>query len=100
MSIEIRNSIQTSIWISVLLLFGNGIVLAAETNSDIQTIHARYIPLADHYAALVVYEPYREHMNHADFKVEQMKNRDLLRAYFQSGKIDIHEFSNTRFNIN
>ncbi len=100
MSIEIRNSIQTSIWISVLLLFGNGIAMASETTSDIQTLHGRYIPQAGHYAVLAAYEPYREHMIHAYFRIEQMKNRVLLRAYFQSEEVNIDDFSNTHFNIN
>ena len=52
-------------------------------------IHALYIPLADHYAALVAYERYRDEMIHADFHIEQMRNWDLLRAYFQSGEVDM-----------
>ncbi|OUR70898.1 nitrate ABC transporter substrate-binding protein [Methylophaga sp. 41_12_T18] len=54
-----------------------------------QTIKALYIPLADHYAALVAYERYRDQMQFADFQIEQMKNWDLLRAYFQSGEVDM-----------
>ena len=54
-----------------------------------QTIKALYIPLADHYAALVAYERYRDEMKHADFQIEKMKNWDLLRAYFQSGEVDM-----------
>ncbi len=54
-----------------------------------QTIKALYIPLADHYAALVAYERYRGQMKHADFRIEQMKSWDLLRAYFQSGEVDM-----------
>ncbi len=54
-----------------------------------QSIKALYIPLADHYAALVAYERYRRQMKHADFNIEQMKNWDLLRAYFQSGEVDM-----------
>jgi len=57
--------------------------------ADKQTIKALYIPLADHYAALVAYERYREQMLYADFQIEQMKNWDLLRAYFQSGEADM-----------
>ncbi len=52
-------------------------------------IKALYIPLADHYAALVAYERYRDQMVHADFQIQQMKNWDLLRAYFQSGGADM-----------
>jgi NitT/TauT family transport system substrate-binding protein len=58
-------------------------------NSSRKTIKALYIPLADHYAALVAYERYRDKMRYADFQLEQMKNWDLLRAYFQSGEVDM-----------
>jgi len=54
-----------------------------------QPIHALYIPLADHYAALVAYERYRGKMIHADFTIEKMGSWDLLRAYFQSGEVDM-----------
>ncbi len=53
------------------------------------TIKALYIPLADHYAALVAYERYRGKMQYANFQIEKMKNWDLLRAYFQSGEVDM-----------
>jgi len=54
-----------------------------------QPIHALYVPLANHYAALVAYERYRSEMVHADFTVEKMDNWDLLRALFQSGEVDM-----------
>lgn len=54
-----------------------------------QSIKALYIPLADHYAALVAYERYRKKMKYADFTIEKMKNWDLLRAYFQSGEVEM-----------
>jgi NitT/TauT family transport system substrate-binding protein len=54
-----------------------------------QKIKALYIPLADHYAALVAYERYRDEMIYADFEIIQMKNWDLLRAYFKSGEADM-----------
>ena len=54
-----------------------------------QEVKSLYIPLADHYAALVAYERYRDTMVHADFKLQQMKNWDLLRALFQSGEADM-----------
>lgn len=62
---------------------------AVASNDNKQTIKSLYIPLADHYAALVAYERYRHQMQHADFQIEQMKNWDLLRAYFQSGEVDM-----------
>ena len=52
-------------------------------------IKALYIPLADHYAALVAYEKYRKKMKYADFRIEQMKNWNLLRSYFQTGEVDM-----------
>jgi len=54
-----------------------------------QSIKAIYIPLADHYASIIAYEKYRDEMVHADFRLEQMKSWDLLRAYFQSGEVDM-----------
>ncbi|PHQ66097.1 MAG: nitrate ABC transporter substrate-binding protein [Sulfurimonas sp.] len=72
------------LFITVLLLTT---MLQAEPKK--KSIHALYIPLADHYGALVAYERYRDKMKYADFKITQMKNWDLLRAYFQSGKVDM-----------
>jgi len=54
-----------------------------------QPIKALYIPLADHYAAIVAYELYRHKMKYANFELEQMKSWDLLRAYFQSEEVDM-----------
>lgn len=62
---------------------------AATVNNPKKTIRALYIPLADHYAALVAYERYRGSMKYADFQIQQMKNWDLLRAYFQSGEVEM-----------
>lgn len=52
-------------------------------------VKALYIPLADHYAALVAYERYKNRMKYADFQIQQMKNWDYLRAYFQAGEVDM-----------
>jgi NitT/TauT family transport system substrate-binding protein len=54
-----------------------------------QKIKALYIPLADHYAAILAYERYRNKMKYADFELLKMKNLDFLRAYFNSGKADM-----------
>jgi len=70
-------------FLSVLLNFS---LFASEAK---QKVHALYIPLADHYAALVAYERYASQMKYANFEIEQMKNWDLLRAYFQSGEVDM-----------
>jgi len=68
----------------LMLVVGSQSVIAAR-----QTIKALYIPLADHYAAVVAYEKYRQKMKYADFQIEQMRNWNLLRAYFQSGEVDM-----------
>ncbi|NRB23707.1 ABC transporter substrate-binding protein [Shewanella sp.] len=65
-------------------------VLAVSASAaDKKVIKALYIPLADHYASIVAYERYRQEMKYADYQLEQMKNWDLLRAYFQSGEVDM-----------
>jgi len=72
-----------------LLLLASLFDVQAKEHTTKQSIKALYIPLADHYAALVTYERYREKMIYADFQINQMKNWDLLRAYFQSGEADM-----------
>ncbi|MCJ8321208.1 MAG: ABC transporter substrate-binding protein [Colwellia sp.] len=62
---------------------------SASPKVEKQKVKALYIPLADHYAALIVYERYRDKMEYANFELEQMKNWDLLRAYFQSEEVDM-----------
>lgn len=79
---------------SLFLLFSLFFLLSSFSSNSFsqtpkQTVKALYIPLADHYAALVAYERYRKKMKYADFKIEKMKNWDLLRAYFQSGEVDM-----------
>jgi len=79
---------------SLFLLFSLFFLLSSFTSISFsqpakQTIKALYIPLADHYAALVAYERYRKKMKYADFKIQKMKNWDFLRAYFQSGEVDM-----------
>jgi len=69
------------------LLLSVGVELQAVQTK--QSVHALYIPLADHYAALVAYERYRSEMKYADFKITQMKSWNLLRAYFNSGTVDM-----------
>ena len=81
---EIPIAFFTFLFICACLWAGS---LHAEENR--QSVKALYIPLADHYAALVAYERYRGQMKHADFHIEQMKNWDYLRAYFESGEAEM-----------
>lgn len=78
---RLRNTLMLVLLLSLTSTLGN-----ANTK---QSVHALYIPLADHYAALVAYERYRHEMVYADFAIEKMGNWDLLRAYFQSGGADM-----------
>jgi len=48
------------------------------------SINAVGIPLADHYAAIVAYEKYKDKMQYADFHLKFLKSPDLVRAYFYS----------------
>jgi NitT/TauT family transport system substrate-binding protein len=86
MASETTKIVQTSVRMVLLalaLIAGVG-AQAAGPGTVRQTVRALYIPLADHYAALVAYERYRSQMVHADFQIEQMKNWDLLLAYVMS----------------
>ena len=56
---------------------------------DRQPIKAIYIPLADHYPGIIAHEKYRDAMLKADFSIERMKSWPLLRAYFESGEVDM-----------
>lgn len=47
-------------------------------------IKALAIPLADHYAAIVAYEKYRDTMVYADFQLQFLPGPHLVRAYFTS----------------
>jgi NitT/TauT family transport system substrate-binding protein len=54
-----------------------------------EEIKALYVPLADHYPAIVAYEKYRSEMKEADFVIEQKKTWPALRGQFESGKTDM-----------
>lgn len=75
--------------VTLLILICMGMPVHANTSESRQSIKALYIPLADHYAALVAYERYHHQMKHADFQIIPMKNWNLLRAYYQSGEVDM-----------
>ncbi|MCP4695322.1 MAG: ABC transporter substrate-binding protein [Gammaproteobacteria bacterium] len=64
-------------------------VLAVQPVFARQEIRALYIPLADHYPAIVAYEKYRDRMKEADFKIEQKKSWPALRGKFSSGRADM-----------
>ncbi|UTA47056.1 ABC transporter substrate-binding protein [Simiduia sp. 21SJ11W-1] len=71
------------------LLFAAVAALFSSTGFGKTQVLATYIPLADHYPAIVAYERYRDAMEHADFNIQQMRNWDLLRAHFRSGLADM-----------
>lgn len=68
-------------------------VMAQEPGTNgakaMQSIEAAYIPLADHYAAIIAYENYRSEFKHANFTLARMPSWDLLRAYFSEGNADM-----------
>ncbi len=68
-------------------LFLGGLSFAALAEK--QVITALTIPLADHYAGLVALEKYGSEFQHAELRIELMKNWDLLRARFQAGDADM-----------
>jgi len=88
MELEIKHSLLRKPWTTLLLLVIIGsmstYVIAQQPK---QTTKALYISLTDHYAALVAYERYHGQMKQADFQIQQMKNWNLLRTYFQSGEV-------------
>ena len=89
MSLTSRYAVRFYLAMLLAIFSFSSFAEAAPPHSEKQLIKALYIPLADHYAALVAYERYRGEMQYADFQIEQMKNWDFLRAYFQSGEVDM-----------
>lgn len=73
----------------MLMMLALWLALPLQAAQPRQTINALYLPLADHYAALVAYERYRDQMQYADFQIRRMRSWDLLRAYFRSGRADM-----------
>lgn len=81
---------KKSIFICVLFSFAcTTSWIPASLADKKKTIHAIYIPLADHYAGVVAYEKYKNEMKKANYKIERMKSLPLLRAYFMSGEVDM-----------
>ncbi len=74
-----------SSWILLAILCSQSLIANAERTN----VNAAYIPLADHYAALVAFEKYRDDMKIADFNITRMKSWPLLRGYFLEGQADM-----------
>lgn len=72
---------------AIALLFLATVQLTA--HAEKMPVTAAYIPLADHYAAIVAYEKYRKQMKKADYTIKRMKSWPLLRAYFLDGQADL-----------
>lgn len=77
---------KTRVWLALLVCSS---LFVGEVWAAKNRITALYIPLADHYAAIVAYEDYRHRMKHASFVIEKMSSWDLLRAKFQRKSIDM-----------
>lgn len=69
---------------TLIVLFMGGICLSNSFAQERVPITAIGIPLADHYAGIVAYEKYRNHMVFAEFKIKLLPGPDLVRAYFFS----------------
>lgn len=65
------------------------LVFSCKLHAERVKVNALYIPLADHYAAIVAFEKYADQMQYADFSMQQMKNWDLLKAKFLEGETEI-----------
>ena len=75
---------------SIIIMLVWTLVISKAIYSDSRTtVRSLYIPLADHYAAIVAFEKYRGQMVHANFQIHQMKNWDLLRAYYLAGNAEM-----------
>lgn len=61
-------------------------IFSTSVFADRKPVNALYIPLADHYAAIIAFEKYRDEMKFADFSIEKMSSWDLLRAKYMEGE--------------
>lgn len=64
-------------------------LLSAQNVPQKDSVEALYLPLADHYAAIIAYERYGDEMVYAEFSLQRMKNWDLLRARFLDEQSDM-----------
>jgi NitT/TauT family transport system substrate-binding protein len=69
--------------LSIMLFF------LAHTAFAKEKIEALYIPLADHYPAIIAYEKYRDEMKEADFIISQKKSWPSLRGQFEAEMVDM-----------
>ncbi len=77
-----RFTCKTALAVTASLLF-SGAAIAKDK------IHGLFIPLADHYPAIVAHHKYAGEMKTADYSVEMMKNWPALSGKFMSGQADI-----------
>lgn len=74
----------------VICLFLAGVIFSfAGTVLAKEKIHALYIPLADHYAALMAHAKYGPQMTKADYSLEMMKSWRSLRGKFMARQADV-----------
>lgn len=71
---------------SVLLSIGLALTITAQAK---EKIHVSYIPLADHYPAIIAHAKYRQEMKEADFELEMFKRWQDLRGKFMAGQTDV-----------
>jgi NitT/TauT family transport system substrate-binding protein len=77
-----NNKLKLVLLLATATLFTNAVVAK-------EKIHALYIPLADHYPAIVAHNKYAAEMKEADYSVEMMKSWPSLSGKFMSGQADI-----------
>lgn len=77
-----NNKLKLILFLTTVSLFTNAVVAK-------EKIHALYIPLADHYPAIVAHNKYATEMKEADYSVEMMKSWPALSGKFMSGQADI-----------
>jgi len=80
-----KHTVYSALWLLLVMLFSPA-GMAADSRIN---VNAAYIPLADHYAALIAYEKYRGEMKVADFNITRMKSWPLLRGYFLDEQADM-----------
>jgi NitT/TauT family transport system substrate-binding protein len=76
------------VWVGVLTIAcGQGLTAAEETERT--PLQVLYMPLADHYTAILAVEWYGATMEHADVTLRRMRSWELLRAAFHEERADL-----------